>query len=111
MPQTKPNAGYKYLISICGTSALFILNAIWLASLRNNGELRSSSFYQSYTSVRTLLMKPSTIFAVVLVTGVWLGLVFWRSRSRPLTDLQKIAIVCLLLGTAYGYVLTAYFRL
>jgi hypothetical protein len=101
----------KYIFAVGGISALFSLNALWLYSVRNDKGLHSSSFYPGYAALRTLLLQPGSIITIAVGLAIWFGLVYWRSRSRPLSDRQKVALACVLLATVYGYVLTACFRL
>lgn len=90
---------------------MFALNALWLNSVRNDAELHSSPFYPSYSAMRTFLLQPVTIIMMVVGLIIWLGLIYWRSRTHPPTDRQKVAMLCVLLAAAYGYLLTAFFKL
>jgi len=101
----------KYIIAVLGISVLFVLNALLLNSVRGRDDFHSLPGYQSLVSFRTLLLKPSTIIAFVIAVGIWLGLIYWRSRSRPLNERQKITLVCIILATVYGFLLTICFKL
>ncbi len=76
-----------------------------------NGHFRADPAYPSYLRFRTVAMQPGTIIMVACGFAIWSGLIYWRSRTRPLTDLQKIVFICLLLSTVGGYILTAWFKL
>jgi|SRR6266850_8584021 len=102
----------KYNLAIVGVSALFLLNALWLLLERRFDQgFRTDPTYSSYLRIRNLLLEPSTIIAVACAFLVWSGLIYWRSRSRALTDRQRIVYLCLVLSAIYGYVLTACFKL
>jgi hypothetical protein len=101
----------KYIIAILGISMLFVLNALWLHSMRSSEGLHSLPGYEGLVSFRSLLLRPSSIMVFVIAVSICLGLIYWRSRSHPLNDRQKITLVCIALATAYGFILTAFFRL
>jgi len=107
----KLTLGRKYIIAVLGISVLFVLNALLISSVRGGDDFHSLPGYQSLVSFRTLLLRPSTIIAFIIAVSVWLGLIYWRSRSNPLSDRQKVTLVCILLATFYGFLLTAYFKL
>jgi hypothetical protein len=102
----------KYFLAVAGVSALFLLNALglWLGQ-RYDLDFQRDPIYPSYVRIRNLILQAGTIIAVFCALGIWSGLIYWRSRTNPLSDKQKLLYLCAVLSVIYGYVLTAYFKL
>ena len=93
-------------VAVLLTTALFLLNALGMLLFQRH--VRSDPFYSGTLAFRKFLLEPLSVALVVFALGVWLGLLFLRNRSRPLTDWQKAGIVAILLATLYGFILTAF---
>ena len=102
----------KYLLGLAALSTLFLLNALglWLGQ-RYDTDFHSDPIYPSYVRIRNLILEPGSMIAVACALAMWSGLIYWRSRARPLTDRQKIVFMCIVFSVVGGYILTAYFKL
>ncbi|SRR6266704_6925498 len=102
----------KYLLAFLCMTTLFLLNFLWLRfQQRYDTEFHSTATYALYLRTRALVLQPTSVVAVVLALAIWVGLLYWKSRVTPLTDRQKIVVMCVLLSVVGGYILTAWFRL
>jgi hypothetical protein len=103
----------KFLLASGAMTGLFVLNAMWLAHLMapDRPDLHQSPIYPTYIAFRKLLLQPGTIAMFGLAFGIWLLLIYRKTRKQPLAESQKVTVLTILLAVVYGFVLIACFRL
>ena len=102
----------KYGAAIAAVVLLFLLNGAFLwFQQRYDTEFHNDPIYPTYLRMRNLLLQPGSILLIVFGLVLWFGLLYWKSRSRPVSDTHKIVFICIVLGTIGGFILTALFKL
>jgi hypothetical protein len=94
---------------------LFLLNAAWLAYFQHTyaTTFHSSPFYPIYLDLRSLALKPYTLFILVIFVAWGLFGVF-RPTNQPLdtrTELQRLTLLAMVVCSVLGLALLLVFKL
>src|ERR1700739_2004601 len=94
----------KAILVALACFGLFVWDAAWLLWLRSRHpqELRSSPWYASYVTTRTLVLSPVVLLPILLII-ILASARIYRLRSNPEKERQRLYLLALVCGTLLGF--------
>lgn len=100
----------RAVLIVC--TLLFLLNAAWLAWVQHayRSEVHSLPRYQGYLAWRSLLVRPFSV-AAMFVCWCVLAFAYFKPLRKSATEIERLAVLAMLLGSLYGFILLIVFKL